>query len=130
MAEIPCFLCSTKLQQRTDKNRKPYFVCDTCGIQIFIRRRFGIERLDKYVRAFARGEITYDKHLESLADIEGVLSEIRGLKQEINQLDGEIGIIFPDRHKVAAKRALEKRLERLLTELESKAEGKNSKGGN
>src|SRR5206468_3161659 len=39
MAKIPCFLCSQEIRQRKDKNQKPYFICDPCGVQIFIRGR-------------------------------------------------------------------------------------------
>ena len=37
MAKMPCFLCSKELELRRDKHKKPYFVCDSCGVQIFVR---------------------------------------------------------------------------------------------
>jgi len=37
--------CGDRLEERTDKKNKPYFVCDPCGIQLFIRRKQGIEKL-------------------------------------------------------------------------------------
>ena len=42
MQFLPCFLCGAKLEKRTDKNSKPYFVCNPCGIQLFVRRKHGI----------------------------------------------------------------------------------------
>jgi hypothetical protein len=50
MSEIPCFLCGTRLEKRTDKNHKPYLVCDPCGLQAFVRRKLGIDRLDHLIR--------------------------------------------------------------------------------
>jgi hypothetical protein len=50
MAVLPCFLCGKKLDQRTDKNGKPYFICDPCGVQMFIRRKQGIANLRRLVR--------------------------------------------------------------------------------
>jgi DNA-directed RNA polymerase subunit RPC12/RpoP len=45
MTFYPCFLCAKKLDLRISKSAKPYFVCDDCGVQIFVRRKKGIERL-------------------------------------------------------------------------------------
>ena len=49
MAKIPCFLCSNELRLRRDKHKKPYFVCDPCGVQIFVRGRQGIENLAQLI---------------------------------------------------------------------------------
>ena len=45
MPFLPCVLCGGKLEKRVDKNSKPYFVCDFCGIQLFVRRKQGMELL-------------------------------------------------------------------------------------
>jgi DNA-directed RNA polymerase subunit RPC12/RpoP len=42
---LPCVLCGRLLGQREDKNGKPYFVCDECGTQLFVRGVSGRERL-------------------------------------------------------------------------------------
>jgi hypothetical protein len=42
---LPCVLCHRLLGQREDKNGKPYFVCDECGTQLFVRGVSGRERL-------------------------------------------------------------------------------------
>src|SRR2546430_10895565 len=101
MPFLPCLLCGNKLEKRTDKNEKPYFVCDPCGIQLFVRRKQGIERLDKFIAGFNRKEIAFQRHSDSLAEIQGILLEIAGVKTEIEKLDGEIGILFRDRDKLA-----------------------------
>jgi DNA-directed RNA polymerase subunit RPC12/RpoP len=45
LGSLPCVLCGRLLQQREDKNGKPYFVCDECGVQLFVRGPNGRERL-------------------------------------------------------------------------------------
>jgi hypothetical protein len=122
MSVIPCFLCGNRLDQRIDKNEKRYFICDPCGIQLFVRRKQGIERLDKYMNSFKRGEITFQVHSGAVAEIQGILVEINGVKTEIEKLESEMGFIFPDSDKVAARDALKKRLDRLLKVLEMKPE--------
>ncbi len=44
---IGCFLCGDKLEIRNSKKLKPYFICDGCGLQAFVRREKGIKRLKK-----------------------------------------------------------------------------------
>ena len=59
MAQIPCFLCSQELTQRSDKHRKPYFVCDSCGMQIFVRGRQGIKNLAELVALLEEREFPF-----------------------------------------------------------------------
>jgi DNA-directed RNA polymerase subunit RPC12/RpoP len=47
MAFLPCFLCHKQLDLRISKTEKPYFVCEDCGMQIFVRGKRGIERLQR-----------------------------------------------------------------------------------
>jgi hypothetical protein len=49
-ATLPCTLCARLLDQRADKNSKPYFVCEPCGTQFFIRGTAGRERLAEIFR--------------------------------------------------------------------------------
>ena len=37
-------MCSEPRDIRLAKNGKPYLICDSCGVQLFIRGRFGVER--------------------------------------------------------------------------------------
>ncbi len=40
----PCPVCETPLPVRFTHRGKPYLVCDPCGVQVFVRRKEGIER--------------------------------------------------------------------------------------
>jgi len=42
--QYPCFLCGDPLDIRYTKNGKPYFICDSCGLQAFIRKEKGISK--------------------------------------------------------------------------------------
>lgn len=42
-----CPLCNEPLPLRIDKKGKPYVMCPSCGIQMFVRYEKGIERLKK-----------------------------------------------------------------------------------
>jgi chaperonin cofactor prefoldin len=114
MPALPCLLCGKQLNQRIDKNRKPYFVCDPCGIQLFIRRKQGIEKLEQLIRSLNGRDLPIRRHAQSLYEVQGILSEIDGLKTEIKR----IGIFFVDEDKLRARKLLKTRIENLLSQLE------------
>jgi chaperonin cofactor prefoldin len=118
MSFLPCILCGNKLQKRADKHNKPYFVCDPCGIQFFVRGKQGIERLNKLTSALERHAILFQHAADRIFEVQALLSEIDGTKQQINKLDDEIGFFFTDNDKVRARDALKTKLERLLNELD------------
>ena len=80
MSKIPCFLCSQELKQRKDKNNKPYFICDPCGMQIFVRGRQGIENLNQLIATLRGHDFPFREHARVLHEIQAVLTEIRGIK--------------------------------------------------
>ena len=47
---VKCFLCGRWPDVRLSKKGRPYFVCDACGMQVFVRGNKGIERLKEKVR--------------------------------------------------------------------------------
>jgi hypothetical protein len=89
MAKIPCFLCSHELRQRRDKNEKPYFICDPCGMQIFVRGRQGIENLSQLIVMLKERNFPFREHARTLHAIQAVLTEIRGVKKEIKAIEDE-----------------------------------------
>src|SRR5580692_3243382 len=101
MPFLPCILCGEKLDQRTDKNGKFYFVCNPCGTQFFIRRTQGKEKLRELFRAMDKHGLPIKQHAQTLLEIRAILSEIDGLKDEVE-----------------ARKLLKTRIQVLLSELE------------
>lgn len=126
MAVLPCFLCGKQLDQRTDKNNKPYFICNPCGMQVFIRRELGIQKLEELICNLKEGELPLKTHTQVLYEVQAILSEMDDLKAEIKRLDGEIGFFFIDQDKLRARKLLEARIENLLLQLEQISEAKTS----
>ena len=48
--EFSCPLCDDDLDIRLDKHNKPYCVCDSCGVQLFIRKDRGVKELQRIVK--------------------------------------------------------------------------------
>jgi hypothetical protein len=126
MQFLPCFLCGAKLEKRTDKNHKPYFVCNPCGIQLSVRREHGIGLLDKLLRASDKSELPFKQRAEELAKIQALLTEINGTKAQIERMETQTGLFFPDNDKVRACNLLKIKLQNLFVELEQLAKLKRA----
>ena len=73
---VPCFLCGAELTVRTDKNDKPYLLCEPCGSQHFIRRQQGRERLADLGHYFYEHRAELDAHMKALIRTQAQLREI------------------------------------------------------
>lgn len=118
MQFLPCFLCGRKLEKRSDKHSKPYFVCDGCGIQLFVRKKHGIERLDKLLDAAEKNALPFKEAAHRVFQVQALLSEIDGTKAQIEKVEDEIGFVFQDEEKIRARDALKIRLNNLMSEFE------------
>jgi|SRR5579871_966148 len=127
MQYLPCLLCTEKLEKRRDKHGKPYFVCNPCGIQLFIRRQHGIRLLEKLLRNIAKHEIPFQHKAEEIHEIQALLTEIDGVRKQIKRLDAQKGFLFPDQDKVRACALLKIKLQNLFKELEQLAKKDASK---
>jgi len=114
---IPCPLCGDRLSKRTDKHLKPYFVCNACGIQLFIRGSPGIKRLEEFFRTAKRYALPFEEVARKLYEVQAMLNEIDGTKKQITKLNHEIGFFFPNEEKIQMRNSLQMRRENLLHEL-------------
>ncbi len=120
MAVLPCILCGNELEQRTAKNRKPYFVCDPCGTQYFVRGKQGIAKLQQLMRTLSTGELALSAHRDTLLKIRAILDELDGLDREVRKLGSSTGIFSAtiNKEKSRARKLLQKRMQKLLNDLE------------
>jgi DNA-directed RNA polymerase subunit RPC12/RpoP len=118
MPFLPCFLCGQNLDKRITKKEKPYFVCDPCGVQLFVRGKQGMERLERFLHASEQKAITLEHAAQRVFEVQALLTEIDGTKAQIKKMDDEIGLFCPDEDKVRARNALKTRLAKLVDEFE------------
>jgi hypothetical protein len=122
MAVLPCLLCGDGLKQRTDKNGKPYFVCDPCGMQMFIRRKKGHENLTLLFEALRKTGLPIRQHAVVLYKIRAILQEIDGVECEIKKLNGALKVFSKNKVRKRTQELLRKRIETLLLELKQISE--------
>lgn len=118
MASLPCFLCGKSLALRADRNGKSYFICDPCGVQCFIRRAAGLERLERLTADLAKRAAIFERGGRTLYEVQSILAEVDGLRAEIKRLDPVTGWLTGDEKSIRAKQALQKRVDRLIQQLE------------
>ena len=122
MQAIPCFLCGRKLEKRSTKtNGKPYFVCDACGIQVFVRGKHGIKGLNELFRNVELAEVPFKQHAANFYHMQAILQEIAGVRSEIKKTD----VLFPSRDQKRTRKLLETRIENLFSQLEDFANKKS-----
>src|SRR5215470_11970342 len=112
--KFPCPVCGLGLDIRLARTQKPYCVCSTCGIQLFVRGKEGIGRLRKIFHAqmLIVGN-------ESRADTAVILyNRIQQLREQKAQLEAKQGLIFRDDDLTHAVRAVDNEIERVQGELE------------
>jgi hypothetical protein len=122
MSAIPCVLCGKRLGKRIDKNGKPYFVCDPCGVQMFIRRPQGIENLSELIQTLGKKDLPFRDHALVLYEIQAILGEIRGLRKELDALDSIFDLFSDNKEKKRTRKLLERRIDGLFSRLERIAE--------
>jgi hypothetical protein len=115
MPFLPCILCGRRLEKRISrKNGKPYFVCDPCGIQLFIRKQRGIEKLEEVFKNIEKSEIPFRIHARHLNDIQALLKEMEGVKEEIEKLGTPL---FMTDYKLEVRNSLKAQLDNLFSKL-------------
>jgi hypothetical protein len=118
---IPCHLCSQELHVRRDKHGKPYFVCETCCMQVFVRGKQGIENLAHLIDTLREHDLPFREHARVLYEVQALLSEIRGLEKELEALDSVFDVFASERRtkdKERVRESLNARIDKLLLELE------------
>ena len=62
---FPCPVCAYPREVRTTKKKKPYLICDSCGIQLFVRGPAGIAAFERLMeRAHGQGVFARVKEME------------------------------------------------------------------
>jgi predicted RNA-binding Zn-ribbon protein involved in translation (DUF1610 family) len=117
---FPCPICGQPREIRITKKEKPYFVCDSCGVQVFVRGAQGIGILrtlgsnPEYLRPVLSG-----KHL-AIFRVADLALQIRALEKDIERLSlAEYQDNFSEDDLEAQERSLKARLAPIRAEYES-----------
>jgi len=124
--DFPCPLCGAGLPILCSKRKKPYFTCNSCGVQVFVRGKKGISRL----KEMAKSGILISSKEESAMHGINLLNRLESLKLQKRDLEmktGIIGIIFPDENVQNAISLVDAEIKKIEGELANLAHKKETK---
>jgi len=111
--EFPCPLCGAGAPILTSKRNKPYFTCNSCGVQMFVRGKVGIGRLNE----MAVAGILIPGREESASHGINLLNRLEQLKLQRDELQKKDGIIFANKNVQNVIRMVDVEMEKVQGEL-------------
>lgn len=119
LMNIPCFLCGKEIEVKNTIKGKPYFICDGCGLQVFIRRAKGEERLREWLED--KGEVIKKKSGGVILRLITQLEEVKAKLKEVQDRKG----LFPDKDISFIEKALIAEIEGLKEQINKGLKVKN-----
>jgi len=117
--KIPCFLCGNQVEVKNTVKGKPYFICDPCGLQAFIRRGQGIQKLKDWMQG--KGELFKKKSGGLILELISQLEEVKAKLKEVKDNEG----LLPDKDSIFVKEALKSEIEGLKDRIKRGIKHKN-----
>ncbi len=117
---IPCFLCGKPITVKLTKKDKPYFVCNPCGLQVFVRCKPGILTLKRLLKAIARAGDKFQKLNRSSYQTLSLASRLNELQTRLNRVRDNKSLtdhILSDSKSELAEKALEDEIDKLRNTL-------------
>ena len=84
---IPCFLCGKSLSVKKSKSNKPYFICEICGLQTFVRYKAGIESFRKLLATMSEDGDKYLSVNKSSFEVLSLVSRLNELKEQLDRIE-------------------------------------------
>jgi DNA-directed RNA polymerase subunit RPC12/RpoP len=116
--EFPCPFCGAGLPILHSKRNKPYFTCNFCGVQVFVRGKAGIKRLIE----MAKAGILVSGRNEGISHGINLFNRLEQLKIQKRDLESKQGIIFRDENVENAIQIVDAEMKKVEGELAKMAE--------
>jgi DNA-directed RNA polymerase subunit RPC12/RpoP len=87
---IPCFLCGNPCEIRQSKKQKPYFVCEPCGVQVFVRGETGIALLNSFLES---GTVKTRGGTGRVLDVIATVNRLSQLKAKLEEIQDNQGFV-------------------------------------
>lgn len=119
LEKIPCFLCGNSIEVKNTVKGKPYFICDPCGLQAFIRRPKGMERLREWMEG--KGEVFKKKSGGLVLELIAGLEEVKAKLKDVENKKG----FFPDEDTKFIEIALKEEMVQIKEQIKKALKQKN-----
>lgn len=125
--EMPCFLCGRTLKVKKTKGNKPYFICDTCGLQAFVRYKAGIHHFQELLVSLDEsGEkyLSLNRSSFIVLSLVSRLNELREKLDKVNQNKSLSDYFLSDTESELAINTLKKEIKNVRNALRGRYGGK------
>jgi hypothetical protein len=117
---IPCFLCQQDIEIKSSKRGKPYLVCNSCGIQTFIRGKKGIKLFSDLITSINTKENQeFNSRFLQLTALQGKINKFKAKRDKIKNDAAFWELMFPDKNRETIIASLDQEINRLEAELHS-----------
>lgn len=113
---FPCPLCRGLLLVRETKSHKPYLRCDACGLQLFVRGKEGIRRLQALLAS--------SQCVSSVQELNTVLDHFRLLKDRLREIEERFPLVGRDPDLELEEKLVRRELGKIREFLENELQGK------
>lgn len=113
--KYPCPICAELKKIGISKKDKPYYFCDYCGVQVFIRGKLGIQKLIELNNNGIIKNMVSDNP-QSIWGLIQLDNKINYLKSEINKIEDKSDEIDLNKLEIETLSNLKTNLENLETE--------------
>lgn len=118
--QIPCFLCGKYVLVKDTKRDKPYFICDDCGLQVFIRCKPGIIRFNRLLGQYRNRPGTFvdqDQRIYRYLQILSRISELEKRREDIEDSQSLVDFFSSDSHKEQAIKNIKREINNAKSQL-------------
>jgi len=121
---IPCFLCGKPIPVKLTKKDKPYFACNPCGLQVFVRCKPGILTLKRLLKTIAKEGNKLQKLNQSSYQTLSLVARLNELQTRLERARDDKSLtdhILSDSETDTIERALKKEIRAVKKELSTNA---------
>ncbi len=111
--QIPCFLCGKYVPVKDTKRDKPYFICDDCGLQVFVRCKPGIARFKRLLSEYRNRPSAFmaqEQRIYRYMQLLSRMSELKGLYKKLEEPQYLSEYFFIDSEKEQALKSIRKKI--------------------
>jgi len=109
-SRIPCFLCGRILKVKLSKNEKPYFICQQCGLQAFVRYTAGIRKLTKLLDTLGEGFLDSQNNALQVLTTVSRLNRLEKRSGELQESRSLADFVFGNEDHEHAQKLLDKQV--------------------
>jgi hypothetical protein len=113
------------LKIKQSKKQKPYFVCEPCGVQVFVRRETGIALLNNLLQSLGKNTVNTHGATGQVFDVLATVNRLAQLKAKLCEIQDKQGFmesLTGEGSLALAEKAVKKEIAKMEVQLKASLE--------